>query len=302
MATVKINELLGTSSISGDRVTINSNFIVLQNWINSYITTFGVDTNNGILDLTSASTGKISAKIGSFDSISVPTSGTVKASVNSSGNSSFASVSTTTITVSGSSTLNGNVIVSSLASFTAGGTSTFNGPVNLNAGVYLGAQGHVISQNNVYLTGATSGTAFPSNVIGGGGYFTSGVNSPYALTGLEDVIYANCSGPTGFYLKVVDGTSPFGGSLPNIPSGSRVTIVHTGGVTGYIWTGTTGSPSYYTGFNNDSSYGGYSSSIIFPRDKSYRSSVTLQWEPRIGQGQATQNGSWVVISSTNATL
>ena len=64
MATVNITEILGTDSISGSRVTINSNFLILQNWINGYITVFGIDTVNGILDLSGASTGKVQAKIG----------------------------------------------------------------------------------------------------------------------------------------------------------------------------------------------------------------------------------------------
>jgi hypothetical protein len=303
MATVKINELSGTNSISGDRITINSNFITLQNWINGYITTFGVDSTNGILNLLSASTGKVSAKIGSFNNLSLPGSGTAKISMNSSGDSSFASVSTTTLTVSGSSTINGNITISSAATLTAGGTASFNGPVNLNGAVYLGTAGHVISQNSVYLTGATSGTAFPANTLGGGGYRTANMNSPYGITGLEDVIYADCAGPTGFYMRVVTGNSPFGGTLPNIPSGTRITIVNTSSATGYIWTGTTGASTYYTGFNNNSSYGGYASTgIVIPQNKSYRASLTLQWESRVGQGQADQNGSWVVLSSSNVTV
>jgi hypothetical protein len=129
------------------------------------------------------------------------------------------------------------------------------------------------------------------------------VNSPYAITGLEDVIYANC-GPTGFFMKVVDGTSPVGGTLPNIPQGTRITIINTSAATGYIYTGLTGTTStYYTGFNTSASYGGYSSTgIVLTASKSYRSAVTLQWESRVGQGQATQNGSWIVLASTNATV
>ena len=50
MATVNINEILGSDSISGSRVTINSNFLTLQNWINGYVNVFGIDTINGILD------------------------------------------------------------------------------------------------------------------------------------------------------------------------------------------------------------------------------------------------------------
>lgn len=302
MATVNISEILGSDSISGSRVTINSNFLILQNWINGYVTVFGVDSVNGILDLTGASTGKVAAKIGSFDSISVPTTGVAKATVSSAGAAAFLDVQTTTFTASGSVILNGSVTLGTLSLFTVGGTASFNGSLAANAAFTLGPVGHVISQNTVSAGG--TGTAFPVNTsgIGGGGRLTS-VNSPYALTGLEDVIYANC-GPTGFYMKVVDGTSPVGGTLPNIPQGTRITIVNTSAATGFIHTGVTGTTStYYTGFNTSSSYGGYSSSgIVMTGSKAYRSSVTLQWEPRVGQGLATQNGSWIVLGSTNVTV
>lgn len=301
MATVNINEILGSDSISGSRVTINSNFLTLQNWINGYIQTFGVDSVNGILDLTSASTGKVAAKIGRFDSISVPAIGASTASINSLGQSIFASVQTTAFTASGAVSLNGTITFGTSSVFVAGGTASFNSTVNLNSAVYLGPVGHIVSQNTTFQSGATVGTAFPSNTLGGGGAYTS-LNNPYALTGLEDVIYANC-GPTGFFLKVVDGNSPVGGTLPNIPQGTRITIVNTSGETGYIFTGITGATSYYTGFNTSSSYGGYSSSgIVVKQNSAYRSSIQLQWEPRVGQGQATQNGSWIVLGATNMTV
>jgi hypothetical protein len=302
MATVNISEILGSDSISGSRVTINSNFLILQNWINGYVTVFGVDSVNGILDLTGASTGKVAAKIGSFDAISVPTTGVAKATVSSAGAAAFVDLQTTTFAASGSVTLNGNVTLGTLSIFTVGGTASFNGSLAANAAFKLGPVGHVISQNTTASGG--TGTAFPINTsgIGGGGYLTS-VNSPYALTGLEDVIYANC-GPTGFYMKVVDGTSPVGGTLPNIPQGTRITIVNTSAATGYIYTGVTGTTSaYYTGFNTSATYGGYSSAgIVLAASKAYRSSITLQWEPRVGQGLATQNGSWIVLGSTNVTV
>ena len=291
-STVNITEILGSDSISGSRVTINSNFLILQNWINGYVQVFGVDTTNGILDLTSASTGKVMAKIGRFNSLSLPATGTALTSFDSIGGASLVSVSSTNVTVSGALVANGSITL---------GISSFNGSLSANAAFNLGVQGHTISQNTTVATGLTSGTAFPANTVGGGGRLTS-LNSPYSITGLEDVIYAEC-GPTGFYMQVVAGTSPVGGTLPNIPQGTRVTIVNTTAATGYISTGLTGSTTYYTGFNTDTSYGGYSSSgIVIPQNSSYRSSVTLQWEPRVGQGQATMNGSWVVIGSTNITV
>lgn len=137
MATVNINEILGSDSISGSRVTINSNFLTLQNWINTYITVFGVDSINGILDLTGASTGKVAAKIGRFDTVSLPAIGTATASINSLGQSTFASVQTTTLTASGAVTLSGAVTFGSSSVFIAGGTASFNGNTTFNSGLYL---------------------------------------------------------------------------------------------------------------------------------------------------------------------
>jgi hypothetical protein len=297
MATVNITEILGSDSISGSRVTINSNFLILQNWINGYSTVFGIDSINGILDLSQASTGKVAAKIGSFSSISVPSTGTTTASVNSAGQASFVSVSSTTLTASGNVTLSGTVSVTSAASLTVGATASFNGSLVANSNLYLGSNGNIISSNWTAAVGLTAGTVFPANSSGGGGLATT-ANAPYALTGLEDVIYANCS--SGFYMKVVDGT---GATAANIAQGKRITIVNTSASAGTIYTGTQGSPVYYTGFNTAGSYGGFSSSgITGPSSKSYRSSITLQWEPRIADTQATQRGSWVVLSSTNITV
>jgi hypothetical protein len=301
-STVNITEILGSDSISGSRVTINSNFLILQNWINGYVQVFGIDTTNGILDLTTASTGKVMAKIGRFDSLSLPASGTSLTSLDSIGGASFVTISSTNATVSGSLAANGTITLGNSSTLIAGGSSSFNGTLSANGAFYLGVQGHTISQNTTTATGLTAGTAFPANTAGGGGYQTINSSSPYAITGLEDVIFADC-GPTGFFMKIVDGTSPVGGTLPNIPQGTRVTIVNTNSATGYIWTGLTGSTTYYTGFNTDASYGGYSAGgITIPQNKAYRSSVTLQWEPRIGQGQSTMNGSWIVIGSTNITV
>ena len=303
MATVNITEILGTDSISGSRVTINSNFLILQNWINGYITVFGIDTVNGILDLSGASTGKVQAKIGAFDALSIPSTGVPTASVSNLGAASFVSVQSTDITASGAVVLNGTITFGSSSIFIAGGTSSFNGSLSANAAFTLGPNGHVISSNTTYRSGLTAGSAFASTASGIGGGRVTSVNSPYAILNYEDVIYANC-GPTGFYMKVVDGTSPVGLTLPNIPQGTRITIVNTSAATGYIYTGVTGTTSsYYTGFNTSPNYGGYSTSgITIAPSKAYRSSITLQWEPRVGQGQADQNGSWIVLSANNVTV
>lgn len=303
MATVNINEILGSDSISGSRVTLNSNFLILQNWINGYVSVFGIDTTNGILNLSGASTGSVIAKIGRFDSLSLPSSGTTKTSFNSAGGGSFVDIQTTTFTASGAVVLNGAITLGSGSALVAGGTSTFNGALNANGKFNFGPQGHVVSQNTTYASG-TAGTPFPISLNSTGGGIVTSIDSPYAVTGLEDVIYASC-GPTGFFMKVCDGVGA-GATLPAIPQGKRLTIVSTSGYSANtrIYTGVTGSATtYYTGFNTDTNYGRYTSAgLLVIAGNPYQASVTLQWEQRIASGQAAQNGSWVVLSAINMTI
>ena len=298
MATVSTTSILGSDSISASRITINSNFLILENWINGYVSTFGIDTNNGILNLSNATTGSIYAKTGYFNQIQVPASGSFTARILASGAGSFSDVSTTTFTSSGLTTINGSLAQTGISTF--GATASFIGGVNLNGSVVIGSNGNMTSTNTTYDPGATSGQPFPSSTtLGGGGYLTS-INSPYAVTGLEDVIYANC-GPTGFYMSVVGGS---GGTAANLPAGFRLRIVNTSGSTGYIYTGIqTGTSTYYTGFNTTTTYGNYATGgIVVNQNSQYQAAVHLQWEPRVAQGQTTQAGSWIVLSGTNVTI
>jgi len=293
MATVSTTSILGSDSISASRTTINSNFLLLENWINQYNTVFGIDYTNGILDLSAASTGRISAKTGKFDQIIVPSGGTALAQILSTGSASFVSVATTTLTASGASTLSGI--------FTANNTSTFNsatnlfGSTSLNSAFTILSSGHFVGQNTIYATGATAGTAFPVSTSGGGGRATTAA-IPYQITGLEDVIYAQCG--SGFYLSV--GTT--GATASNLTAGTRITVINTGGTGGFIATGIQNSGAYYTGFNTLASYGNFpSAGITCDNLKPYQSALQLQWEPRVGQGTGTQEGSWVVLGSSNMT-
>jgi hypothetical protein len=305
MASVTITEILGSDSISGSRITINSNLLILQNWINGFESTFGIDTSTGVLDLTGASTGRVSALTGRFNTVSTPASGTALASVNSSGGASFVSTSTQTLAVSGATTLSGSVAMASNMTQSAGATATFAGNVTYTGKQTVGNYGSRVFNNNWSelaspVTGqGTPGltAAFPTNASGGGGIATT-VNAPYVVTGQESVIYADCS--TAFYMKVADGT---GATASSLPAGFRVTIINTASTAASpsIADGTLGSPAYYTGFNDDASYGGYTS-IAFTSGRAYQSSVTLQWEPRIAADQATKKGSWVVISGINVTI
>ncbi len=291
MSTVSTTSILGSDSISASRITINSNFLLLENWINQYVDVFGIDSVNGILDLSNSSTGRISAKTGKFDQIIVPVGGTALAQINSSGSGQFVNLSTTTLTASGAVNFSGT--------FTSNNTSTFNsttnllGSNNLNGAFTLLTSGHFVSQNSIYASGATAGQSFANCASGGGGRVTS-VSTPYVLTGLEDVIYANCAG--GWFMSV--GTT--GASASALVSGSRITIVNTACTGGYIATGLQNSGSYYTGFNTNASYGNYPTpGITCDAGRPYQSAITLQWEPRIAQGSGTQQGSWVVLSSSN---
>jgi len=298
MSTISITEILGTDSISGSRTTINSNFITLQNWVNQYSVNFALDLNNGIIDISSQPIGKISAKVGQFNSLQVPTGSTAAAQILSTGAATFTSVATTNLTGSGNVTFSGSSSFTSAGTLTVGGTASFNSRLNANSSLALGPAGHTILGNTTITTGLTAGQEFPvtNNVSLSGGGVTTSVNSPYAVTGTENVIYADC-GPTGFYLKVSETS---GATASNIPAGFTVTIVNTKGATGFIYTGVTGSTSYYTGFNTSAAYGNFpSSGIVVTANSQYQSAITLRWEPRIASSQATQKGSWVVLGSTN---
>ena len=291
MATVNTTSILGSDSISASRTTINSNFLTLENWINNYNTVFGLDTVNGIINLTGASTGRISAKTGKFDSIIVPSGGTALAQINSSGAGSFSSVATTNLTGSGTISFGAGSTLTQSGTSTFSGTTTLSGQTTLNAKLVLGPQGNFVSQNSIGASGATAGTAFPSSAAGGGGRGTSSAN-PYVITALEDVIYAQCS--SGFYMSV--GTN--GATAANLPAGLRITIVNTENSAGSIKTGVQG--SNYTGFNTASGVGEYpSTGITVDANRPYQSSIQLQWEPRIGKGAGSQEGSWVVLGSSN---
>lgn len=296
---ITITEILGSDSISGSRGTLNSNFTILQNWINSYSANFGLDLNNGVIDLTSQSTGKISAKIGAFNSINLPASGASKITLNSAGTATFVSLNTATSTFSSTASFNGNLNSNSVFNLGIGATGNFNGQVNLNSRTTLGPSSSLVNTSTVYDTGLTAGSAFPDNdSIGfphGGGYVTT-PSLPYVVTGTKNIIYADLGSTGGFNISVGDGST-----VSALPAGLTLTIVNTNGSGGTINTGVQG--SFYTGFNTNSSQGGFATGgILASSGYAYRSSLTLMWEPRIDQSSGTEKGSWIVLNSTNLTI
>lgn len=298
MASVKITEILGSDSIAGSRNTLNSNFLILQNWINKYSSSFGIDLNNGILDISGQSTGSISAKLGKFNQISFPSSGLVTASISSAGVGTFTSLASTNLTASGTVTLNGSVSLGGLFTIQSGATGNFNGQSNFNGKISLGPASSFIDNSTVYNIGLTSGSDFPDTDSGfphGGGYSTTS-SAPYSVTGTESIIYADLGSTGGFNLSVGNGST-----VSAVPEGLVLTIINTNDAGGVINTGIQG--SFYTGFNTNSSQGGFNGAgITAPSGYAYRSSLQLRWEPRVDQSSATQKGSWVVLSATNMSV
>ena len=269
------------------------NYLLLQNWINQYVDVFEIDSVNGILDLSAASTGRISAKTGKFDQIIVPVGGTALAQINSNGSSQFVSVASTTLTASGASIFNGTL--TSNGTVTLSSTTNLFGSTSLNKAFNILLGGHFVGQNTIH-SGATAGQPFAQPSSGGGGR-SSSLSVPYDILGTEDVIYAQC-GP-GWYMSV--GTTGASGSP--LVAGTRITIVNTSATGGFLATGVQNSGAYYTGFNTDASYANFpSAGITCDSGRPYQSVITLQWEPRISQGTGTQQGSWVVLSSSNMTF
>jgi len=297
MATVNTTEILGSDGVAGSRNRINSNFNILGNWINNYNDAFSIDTNNGILDITKATTGKLAAKIGAFNTLSIPASGGEKASITEAGAAVFVSVTTQTLTASGAVALNGPVTASNLVTVSVGATASFNGQTNINGRLTFGPASSVANTSLVYNTGLTAGTSFPDTDSGtfphGGGYGTTST-TPYEVTGTENIIYADLGSTGGFMISVGDGAT-----VSALSAGLELTIINTNDAGGTIATGIQG--SFYTGFNETANQGGFST-ITVSSGNAYRSSIKLLWEPRIDQDSASAKGSWVVLSSTNMTI
>lgn len=294
---ITIQEILGTDSIAASRLTINSNFLLIENEINDLENTFNINVVTGSMDLSLATSGQIKSKSIYSNSGTFPASGTPTISLYgtgaSAGNASFSGiVSASQINVSGTGSFN---------NINASGAAVFNGSVQTNStfvsnGNFTIGPSGAFSFNAVALNGPL--TAFGSTASGGGGAVGS-INTPYGLTFTESVIFANCSPSFYFYVSSGEGGNP----VPTVPQGFRLTIVNTSSSGGAIatgkFTGTAG--AFYTGFNTQSTAGGYAPGlgITVTASKAYKSSITLQWDNRIAKGAGEQNGSWVVISVNN---
>lgn len=297
---VTITEILGTDSISGSRLTINANFLLLENSYNDLENTFNINVLTGSLDVSSATSGQIKAKSMLSNSMVMPSSGSPTVEIYGTGASAgFVVASSTVAAATGifSNVLQVNAL-SSTGAAVFGATASFQGQTNINGSLTFGASGSIVNSNRKASVG--SATAFPAAPGAG---VTGTYSTPYQLTLTENIIYIQSdyvsaapgdSGfDTGFFFYATTGS---GATASSIPPGFTVTLIDLATAAGVISTGVTGPGlQYYTGFNtSEAQY----SSPISTNAVQYKSSVTLMWEPRIDQSAATQQGSWVVISST----
>jgi hypothetical protein len=298
---ITITEILGTDSISGSRLTINANFLLLENAYNDLENTFNINVLTGSMDVSSASSGQIKSKSLLTNSLVMPASGSPTIQIYGTGASGGSIVFSNT--VAGATGIFSNVLqatafsASGAANF--GATATFQSVASLEGRVSIGASGNFVNTNRKSLVGST--TAFPSAPGAG---VTGTYSSPYQLNLTENVIYiqsdyvssapADAGFTTGFFFYATTGS---GATASDIPAGYTVTLIYTATSAGLIATGVTGpTPYYYTGFSTGDA--SYSDPSIQTPGNQYKSSITLMWEPRIDQGSSTQKGSWVVVNDT----
>lgn len=132
---VIITELLSTDSFSGSRLRINANFASLKSEVNLIESAFGLSLTSGNLDVSAATGGQIKGKIGAFNSIQLPATGTATITLNGTTGvmtgtsltlSTFLTATTVNISLGGTITNQG--------SFTQQGTSSFADLISINGG------------------------------------------------------------------------------------------------------------------------------------------------------------------------
>jgi hypothetical protein len=299
---VTITEILGTDSIAGSRLTINSNFLLLENAYNELEDSFNINVLTGSLDLSNASSGQIKSKSLISNSLVMPSSGSPTVQIYGTGASAGYGVFSNTVS-SGTGSFSNNLQTkdfSATGSASFSGNVTFSSDVESNGKFQNGLTGTFVNKNRKASVSST--TAFPVSSSSPNAGLTGTYSNPYVPTLEENLLYIDSSysdgGYNGFFMKVSDSN---GASVSLIPAGFTLTLVDVAPVsmaTGSIVCGITGGTSYYTGFNTNGSHGNYSSTININTTNPYKTSVTLVWEPRIGQNSATEKGSWIVVSTS----
>jgi hypothetical protein len=299
---VTITEILGTDSIAGSRLTINSNFLLLENAYNDLEDSFNINVLTGSLDVSTASSGQIKAKSILSNSMVLPSSGSPTVEIYGAGASAGYGVFGNTV-ASATGIFSNNLLAKNFSATGAalfGSTATFSSTIESNGSFQIGVTGSVINKNRKASVSLT--TAFPGFASSPNAAVTSTYTSPYEFTLQESVIYIDSTkvsgGVKGFFMKVSAGN---GSTVSVIPAGFTVTLVDVASApsgTGVIASGITG--GYYTGFSQNGTHGAYNSpGLIVTSPKPYKNSVTIMWEPRIGQSSSTERGSWVILASTS---
>ena len=303
---VTITEILGTDSIAGSRLTINSNFLLLENAYNDLEDSFNINVLTGSLDVSTASSGQIKAKSILSNSMVLPSSGSPTVELYGAGASAGYGVFGNTV-ASATGIFSNNLLAKNFsATGTAlfGSTATFSSTIESNGAFQIGVTGSVINKNRKASVSLT--TAFPGYASSPNAAVTGTYSNPYVFTLQENVIYIDStkvdSGVKGFFMNV---SNTNGSSASLIPAGFTVTLIDVPSAasgTGLIACGITGAASYYTGFCRDTGSANYNSSLTVGVLKPYKNSITIMWEPRIRQNGATEKGSWVVLAQTGITL
>jgi hypothetical protein len=301
---VTLTEILGTDSIAGSRLTINSNFLLLENAYNDLEDSFNINVLTGSLDVSTASSGQIKAKSILSNSMVLPSSGSPTVELYGAGASAGYGVFGNTV-ASATGIFSNNLLAKNFsATGTAlfGGTATFSSTIESNGTFQIGVTGSSINKNRKASVSLT--TAFPGFASSPNAAVTGTFANPYVFTLQESVIYidstkVHSAGITGFFMKVSETN---GTSASLIPAGFTVTLVDVASAptgVGFIASGITGSTSYYTGFSQSGTHADYQSpGISVASPKPYKNSITIMWEPRIGQSSSTEKGSWVILAST----
>lgn len=300
---ITITEILGTDSISGSRLTLNANFLLLENAYNDLENTFNINVLTGSLDVSSATSGQIKARSLLANSLIMPASGSPTIQILGTGVSGGFIIASST--VAGATGIFSNVLqantLSASGTATFGATATFNSVLNVEGRINIGASGNFVNTNRLATVGPS--TAFPPAPGAG---VTGTYSTPYQLNLTENVIYIQSdfvsSAPgdagfnTGFFFYAATGA---GATASDIPGGYTVTLIDTATSAGIIATGVTGSggSEYYTGFSTGD--GAYTDPNIQTPGNPYKSTISIMWESRIDQSGASQRGSWVVINSTS---
>jgi hypothetical protein len=303
---VTITEILGTDSIAGSRLTINSNFLLLENAYNDLEDSFNINVLTGSLDVSTASSGQIKAKSMLSNSMVLPSSGSPTVELYGAGASAGYGVFGNTV-ASATGIFSNNLLAKNFSATGAalfGSTATFSSTIESNGALQIGVTGSVINKSRKASVSST--TTFPGFASSPNAAVTGTYANPYVFTLQENVIYIDStkstvvSGTTytGFFMQV----STTGGIAPStIPAGFTVTLIDVPSASpanGTIACGVTGTGGYYTGFCTDAGSAAYNNKIQIIGTKAYRNSITLMWEPRIRQIGGTEKGSWVVLSAT----